>query len=277
MIYLLLAILSSALVSIIMRISEKYINNNIMMLVTNYLMCFLLAGYYMGYDRVITTQSGILVTLLLGIINGIFYLSSFILLQKNVKENGVVLSSTFMKLGVMVPTLLSIVVFHEQPRMIQIIGFIFALVAIVIMNYEKGTKFSFQIGLLLMLLINGSADAMSKIYQEVGNSNLSDHFLFYTFVFAFVLCLILGISKKQKIGKEEIVFGLLIGIPNYYSARFLLLSLEHVAAIIAYPTYSVATIITVSTVGILIFKEKLLKKQILGITLILIALVLLNI
>ena len=74
----------------------------------------------------------------------------------------------------------------------------------------------------------------------------------------------------------EVMFGLLIGIPNYFSARFLLKAVENLPAVIAYPTYSVATIIVVTLAGCCIFKEKLGRKQWLGMAVILVALVLLN-
>ena len=44
MIYLLLAILSSAMVSIVMRLSTNRVQNNVAMLVMNYLMCLVLAA-----------------------------------------------------------------------------------------------------------------------------------------------------------------------------------------------------------------------------------------
>ena len=70
---------------------------------------------------------------------------------------------------------------------------------------------------------------------------------------------------------------MLVGIPNYYSARFLLKAVGQVPAVVAYPTYSVATIVVISIVGMICFKEKLTKRQQAAIGLILIALVFLNI
>ena len=83
--------------------------------------------------------------------------------------------------------------------------------------------------------------------------------------------------KREKICKGDLLYGLLIGIPNYFSARFLLLSLETVDAVVAYPTYSVGTIIVVSFVGMIFFREKLNRKQLFAIALILLSLILLNI
>ena len=48
MIYLILAVTSSMLVSVIMRVSEKHIHNNITMLASNYLMCSVLAAICTG-------------------------------------------------------------------------------------------------------------------------------------------------------------------------------------------------------------------------------------
>ena len=42
-----------------------------------------------------------------------------------------------------------------------------------------------------------------------------------------------------------------------YITRFLLLALSEVPAVIAYPTYSVATILLVTLAGVLFFREKL--------------------
>lgn len=278
MLYLILAIVSSALVSIFIRLSENYVKNNISMLCMNYMMCLMLAVGYTGMDKVFETGEGFGTAIGLGVVNGILFLASFVLLQINVRRNGVVLSATFMKLGVLVPTLLSVIAFREKPEVQQVIGFLVALLAIVLINFEKGQgEAGFKIGLLLLLLGGGSGDAMAKIYDEVGAAQFEEQFLCFTFASALVLCVILAIKKQQKLTKTDILFGLLVGIPNYFSARFLLKAVGEVPAVVAYPTYSVATIVVISLVGMLCFKEKITKRQQVAIGIILVALVLLNI
>jgi len=83
--------------------------------------------------------------------------------------------------------------------------------------------------------------------------------------------------RKQPVGKWERLFGLVIGIPNFFSAKFLLGALEEIAAVIVYPVYSVATILTVTVTGVLVFREKLDRKQWMALGMILVALVLLNV
>ena len=73
------------------------------------------------------------------------------------------------------------------------------------------------------------------------------------------------------------MFGLLVGIPNYFSAKFLLGALETLPAVIVYPVYSVGSILVVTLAGVLLFRERLEKHQWVALGVILAALVLLNI
>jgi drug/metabolite transporter (DMT)-like permease len=254
--------------------------HSISIFAVNYLVCLVVAGFYLFQSNKvgIWNQSGWNVAVLFGLISGIFYLLGYMLLQRNIEKNGVAMSSTFMKLGVLVPTLMAVLFFHEVPQIFQIIGILLALIAIVIVNLEKQyNKIEDKISLLLLLLTGGMADAMSNLYNQIGNPNLKNYFLFLTFVAAFLFSIIVMLVKKQKFSKLACLLGIILGIPNYYSCRFLLLSLGSVPAIVVYPFFSVATIITTSIIGSLFFKEKLSDRKKVALALILVALVFLNI
>ena len=277
MIHLVLAIVSSASVSVVMRLSEKRVRNNVSMLALNYLMCALMAGLYAGSAGIVPRGDGSGFAAGFGAFNGLLYLGSFLLLQWNVKENGVVLPATFMKLGVLVPTVMAIAVFREVPTAWQVMGIAAAIVAIVMIRFERGAgRAKSGLGLILLLLGGGATDATSKIFEELGNPALRNAFLLCTFAAALALCALLCVYKKQKLCAADALFGLLIGVPNYFSARFLLLSLSSVPAVVAYPTYSVATIVVVTTVGVLLFGERLSRRQIAAMGIILASLVALN-
>lgn len=277
MFYLLLAILCSALVSVLMRVSSDKVTGNVSMLAMNYVMCLVLAVAFTGGGGRAAGSPGVSAAVFMGIINGVLYLMGFVLLQFNVKKNGVVLSTTFMKLGLLVPMVVSVCLFGERPALLQIIGFLIAVAAIILINFERDdSSMEFRFGLILLLLAGGGGDAMSKVFEELGNPAHSACFLFYTFVAAFVLCLALMLWKKERLGTTEMFYGLLIGIPNYFSARFLLRALEYLPAVVIYPTYSVATILAVTMVGLMVFRERLGTRQWVAIGAILAALVLLN-
>lgn len=278
MLYLLLAIGSSAMVSIVMRLSQRKVTSNLGMLVMNYLMCTLLSAACAGFAGLFTPGARLHVTAAMGVINGLLYLVSFVLLQVNVKRNGVVLSSTFMKLGLLVTMVVSVCFFHEVPDILQISGFVIAVAAIILINYRREkTDAAFRAGLIWLLLTGGMADAMSKIFEESGTADLSNAFLFYTFLTALVLCAVVTVLNGQRCGKWEIFFGLLIGIPNFFSSKFLLRALAAIPAVIVYPVYSVGGILAVTLAGVLLFREGLDKRQWAAMGLILASLVMLNV
>ena len=277
MINLILAIVSSMLVSVTMRASERRAKNNISMLAMNYLMCTLLSAAFAGTAEFFPAQEGLGAALLLGVISGAMYLSSFLLLQWNIRVNGVVLPATFMKLGVLVPTLLSVVLFGETPTAAQATGFALAVAAIILIRMERGQgRAKHAAGLVVLLLGGGLTDSLSKVYEVFGAPALEDHYLLYTFAVACLLCAGLALLRRQGMTMWDALCGMLIGVPNYFSARFLLLSLSQVPAVVAYPTYSVATIVLITVVGMLAFGERLTRRQKLAMGVILVALVLLN-
>ena len=276
MIYLLLAILSSSLVSIFMRLSTHRVQNRYSLLAVNYLACSVLGAIYARGNVFCVTAPGYGPMLIMGLVAGALYLLGFVLLQLSIRKNGMVLSSLFMKLGLLVPIVMSLVFFRELPSILQCVGFLLAVVAIVLINLQKGAR-GFTAGLLILLLTGGSCDAISKVYEQLGAPALSDQFLFFTFFFAFILCTALVLRQKETPGKQELLFGLLIGIPNFFSAKFLLAALTRMNAVVVYPTFSVATLLVVTLTGLFLFKERLSKQQWIALGMILLALIALNI
>ena len=177
MIYLILATISSALVSVMMRLSESRMKNNISTLAVNYAVCVLLAGFYTGVPEVFPGKTGMGVAAGLGALNGFLYLSAFILMQISVRRNGVVLSTVFMKLGVLVPAATAIIFFGEMPEAVQVCGFAVAVTAIILIHLEKDqTDVTFKSGLVLLLAVGGSGDAMAKVYEELGSAESEEYF-----------------------------------------------------------------------------------------------------
>lgn len=278
MLFLCLAILSSSAISLLMRVSARKISAKLSMLGCNYLVCALLGAVYAGFDLLRPDISGFSFTVILGFVGGIFFLGGFVLFQRNTERNGIVLSSIFMKLGLLVPMVLSVVFFRELPTWTQIVGFCIAIFAIFLINGngEKGKdRLSWQ--LLAMLVLCGGSDAMSKIFKVMGPEALSNQFLFYTFAFALMLCIALVIHKKERPGIRELLFGTAIGIPNFFSSKFLLLALADLPAVVVFPSFSIATMLVATLAGVFFFKEQMGKRRLLALLAILAALLLLNI
>ena len=275
---LIMAILSSASTGILMRVSEKHIKGKTSMLSVNYMVCSALAALYVGAAGLFpTAEDGFSFVLSLGGINGILYLVSFILLQWNVTHNGVVIAATFQKLGVMVPIAVAVIFYGEQPGIPQLIGYAGALSAIAMIHFDgEGGSAHSRLPLLLLPLLGGTASALSKVIERASLPALEDHFLFYTFASALILSLALIAKKGEHIGKKELLFGILVGVPNYFSASFMLRCLTSIPAVIAFPIYSVGGIVVASVAGVIFFRERLSRRRWAALAIIMCSIALLN-
>ena len=284
MLYLIAGFICSALVSIVLKISDRKEYDRYGMLTVNYLTClipFLISQRNKSFP---SFDSDFIFCLLLALVNGAMYLAGMAINQMNVKRNGAVLQASFARLGVMVPTCLAIVFFGERPTLLQAAGIIVVLAAFCIMNIrekyedEKGAKTKPAFFLLLMgLLFGGLADSMLKVFEEFDSASLDEWFMGLTFISAAIMCIIMTIAGKGKIGKTEVITGMCLGIPNYLSSLFLLKSLSGVSAYIAYPTYSVGAILVVIAASTLFFHEKLSAYSRIGVLMIIAAIVMLNV
>ena len=283
MFYLIAGFICSALVSIVLKISDKKEYDRYGMLAVNYLTClipFLISQRNKSFPPF---DSDFIFCLLLALVNGAMYLAGMAINQMNVKRNGAVLQASFARLGVMVPCL-AIVFFGERPSLLQAGGIIVVLAAFCIMNIRKKnedeksarTKPAFFL-LLMGLLFGGLADSMLKVFEELGSASLDEWFMGLTFISAAIMCIIMTIAGKGKIWKTEIITGMCLGIPNYLSSLFLLKSLSSVSAYIAYPTYSVGAILAVIAASTLFFHEKLSAYSRISVLMIIAAIVMLNV
>lgn len=274
MTYLLLAILCTVTISSLMRVLDPFIKNNMTMFTANYIACSVCAVFFLFKDsgadvlKTAVTSPGLGFAVGLGLISGVLYLVSFLLMQLNIQKNGVILTSVFGKLGVIVPVFMAMIFFHETPGVLQIIGFVLAITAILFMNGGNKDSAGSIALLVIMLLVGGITDSTTNIYDKLGNSDLRNVFLTGIF-FAAILVSVIGILvKKQKVTWKDFGCGVIIGIPNYFSARFMLYALATVPAVVAYPVYNVAAILIITLIGLLFFKEKLQKRKIVGLLLI---------
>lgn len=281
MLYLGMAILSSAAMALALRAVRDPGGNRFGILLGNYLSCTLLA--LLLTPRGVSVLEGGGSTLWLGAVSGFFYVAALVCMQASIHRNGAGLSSAFAKSGLLVSLLASLLLFGERPGWLQLLGVGLILGAMGLIYSGQGTAQGSgrRFGLLLLtLLCNGCADAMAKVFEQLGSPAANTAYFFWLFLTAFLLTGLLALGERQKSGKplrlREALMGAAVGVPNYFSSYLLLLALRRLPAFLVFPLFSTGTILTVLLAGRLLFGEKLSRRQGLGICLILGALILLN-
>ena len=278
--FLVLAILSSAAMTIVLKIFKTGDHNRYAIILGNYI-TWICLGFFLLKDKSLLLK-GTMPTYVCGGICGVLFVAALVLMQKSIESNGAVMTSAFSKLGLIVPLLMSVVFFGEKPGLFQLIGTLIVLCAMWVINQKKDAgNITAPIILVVVLVFTGLADSMAKIFDRVGTRDQDSLYILLVFATALVLTVLLFFSEKRRTGKtaqlKDFAAGIAVGIPNYFSSLLLLKTLSVFPAFIVYTVFSTGALMVVSIVGVAFFKEKLQKNQIVGLLMVVIALVLLNV
>lgn len=206
MLYLILAILCSSSIALIFKYSESHDMNRYAVTSTNYFVALIvslvmsissklyflkdisLSNFFKEIDNVVinnsslfSPESSVIWATIVGIVAGSFFFLSFIYYQKSVNENGVGISGCFGKLGILIPMLLSIVLWRELPSKLQWVGILLSLLSIVIVNLpeKKSNRNNFHFTLIFLFLFGGLAEFSNKIFQKYALINYKSVYLIY--------------------------------------------------------------------------------------------------
>ena len=304
MIYLFLAILSSASIAMILKFSETKNFNRYAVTSMNYIVAFSISlalspmssseGLSFSIPSMLKELSSDSVAklsisgsftwaILIGLIGGVLYFLGFIFIQKSIKINGVGITGAVSKIGILIPMLLSLFLWKEIPNTIQTSGIIVAILAIILINISfkdiKNLK-GFNYIIILLFFIAGFAEFSNKIFEKYAIQEHKSFYLFTVFFSAFWISLFFTIKqfrKGVKITKNDILTGILVGIPNMFASYFLIMSFEYYKATVAFPIYSSGSILLISIGGVVLFKERLKRKEVAAIFMIIAAVVLMSV
>lgn len=276
MLFLVLATLSSSVLALVLKRLNS--GNTYGVYFFNYVTCALLSFLTLE-DKAL--WRGDPRPLWLGAVGGLVYLASLAVYGYSIRKSGAVLASVFTRLGVLVPIGVSVAFLGERPSWLQGAGIALAVAAAVVMNGLPRGRASRPGGklllpLLLTLLFNGCSDSMSKIFAYAGRREEDGLFVFFIFFFAGLFTLVLLLRQRKGLALRDVLLGALVGVPNFCASRLLLAALTRLPAFVVYPCYSVGAILVISLCSVLLFHERLSRRQWGAVGMILAAVALLN-
>ncbi len=281
MIYLFIAIITSAMIPIMMKHAHRYAIDDAVILTFNYVLATLMSFIFLmrhlsDYHSFFQTGP-LLITLILGVFQGLLFYGAFYFYQRSVRENGIAVSIAAGKMGILIPMFLSFVLWHEIPTSLQWVAIVVSLFAIGLISIKPSSieKVPLNTSLILFFLIGGFGDFSNKLFETTIGSEYADFFLTIVFASALLFSSI-NTFRHGRITRTGIAFGFMTGLPNMLTALFFILALSHINALVAFPSYSGGAIMISSLYGLIIFKERLSAKNLVGILLILGSLVLIN-
>ncbi len=218
------------------------------------------------------------------VLGGLF-ISVFNLMGLTTQRSGLSVVSVATKMSVVIPIIFGLVYYKESLGTFKIIGIILALAALYLASIKtkNGIKVkpSNIILPILVFLGSGIIDTTVK-YLEGEFIAENDIPIFSAVIYAvsaiigFVILGIQAIKGKFRFQIKNVIGGIAIGIPNYFSIYFLVRAFR--SGILdssgIFAINNVAIVMASTLLGILLFKEKLLPKNWIGIGLAVLSIIL---
>ena len=284
MIYLLLSILSSSVIFVIFKLFQKFGVNTLQAIIVNYFIACIVGffGYIKETDiTAIPEKPWFAGTIVLGIL----FITVFNLAAITTQRSGLSVVSVATKMSVVIPVVFGISYFRESTGFIKIAGIILALAAVYLSSIKSRSGIAIKkenlIFPILVFVGSGIIDTSLK-FLEAEYVNPVDVALFSSTIFAIAgtigtaILFIQGALGKLRIQGKNLVGGIALGIPNFFSIYFLVMALrsEGFESSTVFIINNVAIVLVSTLLGILLFKEKLIPKNWIGIALAVISIIL---
>ena len=283
MIFLIFSVFITSLLFVIFKLFDVYKVNTFQAIVLNYAvaLCF---GFVHSKISLSVAEIPQQPWFLGATILGFLFITVFLVMGITAQKNGLSVASVAGKMSVVIPVVLGVFLYNESIGFVKIIGIILALIAVYLSSAKSDTapvEFKNLLFPLLLFLGSGSIDTLLKYTEDTYVSKgavpmfLSTIFG-YALLFGVFFTLLQFFSKKVKLEWKTLIGGIALGVPNYYSMEFLLKALqtEGLESATIFTINNVSVVVLTTMFALLFFKEKLVKKNWIGIGLAIISILL---
>ncbi|NKI32571.1 DMT family transporter [Croceivirga thetidis] len=276
MLDLILSVLCSSLIFVVFKLFDTYKVQTLFAIVTNYVVACVSGIVYNPNPYNISelpSEKWFYGTVGLGIL----FIVIFNVMAKSSQINGVGVTSVATKMSFVIPVIFAVFYYKDVLNTWQIIGVLLAIGAVYLTSLKK-QGLQLKNGALwlpfVVFLGSGIIDTAIKFFQEDYLTD-SEFAVFSSTVFGsaamtgFIYIGVNSFKKPLKLNFRNILGGIALGIPNYFSIFFLLRALnsENLNTTSVFTINNVAIVLFSTLLGILLFKEKLILNNWLGVLL----------
>lgn len=204
----------------------------------------------------------------ISILLGFLFVLLFQLMAYSTQKIDVSTTTIANKITFVFPTIMGILFFREDWNYLKIIGFLVAITSIILSAENKRQFPKSKTYLILLVLFFGGGileSLLSYCQKFLIHSFDTSLFFGYLFLFAFLFGLLIlfwRINKGEKRpSKKDVIGGLILGVPNYFSMFFLIESLKKIPSSTVFPVANMGVILCSTFISILLFREGISRKK----------------
>lgn len=290
MFYLILTILANVAIFMAFRSFSKYDIKTFPAIITNYGVCVLTGVLYTGFSHVSQELDTSANWFYMAIALGVVFVSTFYLMARTTQLRGVSVATVASKMSLAIPVVFSLFILKLGTNNLDTwnyVGIVLAFIAIILVSKKKSADTGKKqpltlkyVALPLAVFLLGGVIDTSLNYANHHFVTEATESVFPIFIFGFAFIIGLGVALVQgiKFRWKDIVGGIYLGVPNYFSIYLQLKALsafDNNGAIL-YPSLNIGIIIVSTLAAVLLFKEKLSRINTIGVILAIVVIVLLS-
>lgn len=280
MIYLIITILLNTLIFALFKLYSRFNIDGLQVVVVNYFTCVATGCLFLKeipIEMASTSQPWFPWALLMGAM----FISIFTLIAWRTKEDGMTVTTIANKLSLVIPVVFAAILYDEELSALKLSGILLAFPAIYF-STRKPSEEQKPVNILfpgILFIGSGLLDTLVKYVETtyLESTRAQAEFTIHVFAVAALLgtiiVLILAVQKKLNLQWKNILAGIVLGVPNYFSIYYLIKLLHsgflHSSA--AIPVNNIGIVLCSALVAILFFKERASWKKILGLVLSIVA------
>lgn len=269
MIFLTLTLIFSVLLFVIFREFSIRNINTFQAITINYLCAGLLALIFTDFElsdvNIAIKSSWFIYAILLGI----YFIIMFNVMAKTTQILGVTISSLSSKMSLVIPVTAGFFLQNEEPSFLKIVAIIMAIFSIYL-TISKKEKKNGPIYLAIILFFGaGILDSSLSLIQFNFLETDKEFNLFISTIFfiAFICGSITLLVINQRLKLKNIIAGITLGVPNFFSIYFLLKTLNSNDSSIIFPILNIGVVTLSALIGWKIYSENLTTKNWAGLVL----------
>ena len=289
MIYLLISIFVNVLLFLLFRSFNRLKVNNIQAIVVNYYVCVITGMVTAGGWGHIMPREFSVAWLGPAVFIGVLLIFGFYVAAISIQRAGITVTSIASKMSMVLPVLFSLLILKinvNSYTWINYAGMALAVVSVYLSSVKKeklpvfhGRKSYPWLLPFAVFLFGGILDtAINYSNYTIVHPEHKSAFLIFIFFCAAMLGTVFLLIRRETPDIRNIAAGIALGILNYASLYFVLKGLtafENNGAVF-YPMLNVGIILFASIASVIIFHEKLIKINIIGLGLAILSLFLLS-
>ena len=296
MLYLLLKVTSAVGMGLVLKRADAHSLERLPLIRTNYAVAAVI-GFFASVALGQTHISG--PAALLAAVTGILFVAGLFIWSRAIQAAGLALSVVAMRTAVVIPLFAAVLIWHEQPSMLEIAGSFVALLALALVLSDVArprggdmtalsdrghrgqlpdnsdrvpspaidsrqsslVNSSALLWLVLLFLADGLVMVAALVFRK--ELPLSETMPFQTVIFvsAFFVTTLLYYMRQRRLDPETLKWGALLGTANFGNYLFLVMALTVLPGLAVYP------VIAAGEVGLNFFAAKAGKQQRLFVTL----------